>query len=67
MRAVSDRIRALNAASLQLGCRGVNDQALQQLTVFAARLYHRSLQVRLAKFPPETRTEAESRDQTRYY
>jgi DNA-binding protein HU-beta len=29
----------------------VNDQALQQLTVFAARLYHRSLQVRLAKFP----------------
>jgi DNA-binding protein HU-beta len=33
---------------------------LQQLTVFSAALYHRSLQVRLEKIPPETRTEAEA-------
>src|SRR6267378_1238275 len=38
---------------------------VQQLTVFSASLYHRSLQVRLEKLSLETRTEAEARDQVR--
>ena len=40
---------------------------VQQLTVFSASLYHRSLQVRLEKLSLETRTEAEARDQVRYH
>lgn len=44
----------------------LNDHSLQQLTVFAARLYHRCLQVRLENLP-EARTEAEGRDQTRHH
>jgi hypothetical protein len=36
------------------------------LTVFSTRLYHRCLTVRFEN-PPEMRTEAKGRDQTRYH